>query len=116
MADYQYSVGSDLYDAGRHPEDGVPMVGEVLFLVAEDDHGRRWRGPGVSLHFMCDDDEEFGPVLVRRTGVEGIEAQIEAQAASMSGPPPETWYEIEPAYGSPYWDEVAIEFEGRDRF
>jgi len=109
----EYSVGLELFCAGQHWEDGEPMIGEVIYFVAMDSKGRRFRGPGMSLHHMSEeiDGDYEPPVLIEKPNRGELEAQWEAEAAAMSGPIPDNWFEIEPAYGSPYWDAWAIYHE-----
>lgn len=38
-----FDVHSDLFDAGRHPEDGSPMEGEAFYVVATAPDGKRWQ-------------------------------------------------------------------------
>lgn len=101
-----FAVRDDLVQVGRDPEDGTPVYARNLYVIAEDDAGRRF----AHEHSVCDreprTDEEFGTVWCNRprgdadAEIEALRAWIETAYRGGKRLDPIRWNEIDPAYGS----------------
>lgn len=77
-------VREDLYETGRHDEDGRVIIGSTFYLVATDGKGARWASP--------------------HNHREHASAKSERRKLSRDlNPTKAGWYEIDPMYGSEAW-------------
>jgi hypothetical protein len=116
----EIEVFSDLYVAGRHPEEGTDIIGEVFYVVATEPDGRRYRHERSfpNLHWVKDDELEFGGYYGRLEGE--LAASKLSETVRRAGGPINlnSWREIDPAYGSEQYQRQGIEQERawQDRF
>lgn len=116
----EFAVRSDLVEATRSTEDGVPAYGLRFYVVAEDAEGRRWAHSWAALN---------GEVYRHPDGFNGFtedngkaERQAEALCARITKAydegrqlDPAHWTEIDPAYGSAAFQVLDAGHYFRDR-
>jgi hypothetical protein len=121
-ADLEIEVTFDQYSAGRHPEDGSPVIGESYFVIATAADGRRWahvrRWNNAAV--VRDVDAEFGAYVERDwEGAGEAAAEKLAERVRAAGEINLAhWDEIDPAYASVAYQRSGIEAERAlmDRF
>jgi hypothetical protein len=122
VTNFDVAATFDQYTAGRHPEDGTPVIGEAYFVMITAPDGRRWaheRRWANTAIVRCD-DADFGAYVKRdwegegRAAAEALaEAVIDRARVDLTH-----WVEVDPAYGSDAYQRQGIEAERAfaDRF
>jgi hypothetical protein len=118
-----FSYRDDLVDLGRD-EDGSVIVGRSFYVVAEDEAGHRWAHAHSFLdHAERYDAEEGLHYWARRWDNEAEDAvvalldRIEAAVAAGRRLDATHWAEVDPAYGSAAYQDLAAVgyFAARER-
>lgn len=116
----EFAVRSDVVEAvrGHATEDGVPLLAEVFYVLAEDAEGRRWAHEEQFLNATVHTADEGWRFVTYDKG----EAEAKAQALAdyfdrvgTAGLTEAEWNETDPAYGSAAWQALAATGYFRDR-
>lgn len=109
-----FSVGFDIIDAGRHPDDGSLLTGEAYFVEARTEQGSKWRRdvgtwkPDFSGYYDYDtDDDVTVPQVPTQEQVAQAAAGLAHRLNSKAKPhlDTEVWDFAGHVYGSELWDQ-----------
>lgn len=118
QAGIEVIVWEDQFSAGRHPEDGTQVIGEVYYVVIEFENGARLKHSArfANVAWVEDRSEwcDFGGYFERdwegkaKAACERLAAKVRA-AGRIN---PDHWEEMYAAYGSPAFSNAEqIEWE-----
>lgn len=112
---FEAHIASDLFEAGK-TEEGFPIVGELYYVIVENDKGRRFRHfhnfKGINVEFV-----EDGLVAIsdlRDAAVShALDLMHRVNAALAKGMKldDELWAEIDPVYGSSAYVSQGTEYK-----
>jgi hypothetical protein len=98
----EIEVRSDLFVAGRHPEEGTDIIGEMFYVIATEPSGKRYRHERgfPNLTYIKDAECEFGGYHGSAPGE--LQANKLAATVRRAGGPINlrSWRETQPEYGS----------------
>lgn len=110
---YNFFVGSDLKKFGT-TEDGEDYLGEIYFVIAEDDYGNRWQSTETFSGCVVEDNSNDyeNSIYFRDTREDAqfdANTLIEKMKANIEGIDiASAWTKISPTYGSPVYDESEL--------